>query len=276
MCIDCLNVLKPLTTSQSMLIPVLDLNFDHQLWEYTKGMFNDLVSLFVPLEYRLKTSIKQTPIFDPLAENLIDLKVDLICVTNVKLLILAKIFIGISRDIIESCAKHFCDELLSDKKMKNIFMSQVKLLQLNCTECSAGFRLMFAQRQCNVLFDKFCRSMKKQLCGNRSSSMDEKKNDSNDVEESTFFDDISTVFESSLNDVCQVYSVVASGKQAFKERSNASYSHSPMNSWSKREDIERFFADRAPTFDIVEDSAGSIIFTIYKVECFICYCLVFV
>ena len=54
---ECLDVLKPLTTSQSNLIPVLDLNFDHQLWEYTKALFNDLVTLFVPLEYRLQTSV---------------------------------------------------------------------------------------------------------------------------------------------------------------------------------------------------------------------------
>ena len=62
---ECLDVLKPLTTSQSNLIPVLDLNFDHQLWEYTKALFNDLVTLFVPLEFRLQTSVVCKNVFYP-------------------------------------------------------------------------------------------------------------------------------------------------------------------------------------------------------------------
>ena len=48
----CLDRLVPLTTSQSNLIPILELNFDNQLWTYTSDLFRHMGKVTVPFEFR--------------------------------------------------------------------------------------------------------------------------------------------------------------------------------------------------------------------------------
>merc|ERR1712003_402575 len=52
--IECLNHLVPLTTNQSQLINILDLNFDDQLWSYTASMFKIFAEI-IPIELRMES-----------------------------------------------------------------------------------------------------------------------------------------------------------------------------------------------------------------------------
>ncbi|ETO08612.1 hypothetical protein RFI_28776, partial [Reticulomyxa filosa] len=83
---QCLDRLVPLTTSQSALIPLLELNFDDQLWVYTGKLFEHLGALMVPFEFRTQ----QGPIFTIKDGETVEL-LDLSTLRPILLVILAKV-----------------------------------------------------------------------------------------------------------------------------------------------------------------------------------------
>lgn len=154
--VECLNRLVPLTTNQSDLITILDLNFDDQLWSYTASTFR-VFHQMIPTEFAEdahQNGHDQEEDAHHLSEHdeLIEAIYLRLCgeLQPIKLLILSKVMVGIADHVVEEIIKHFKKNYLYEHKLKSasigIYKQEVLLFKKYCYECSNGLRLMYSQR----------------------------------------------------------------------------------------------------------------------------------
>ena len=284
--IDCLNHLVPLTTNQSQLINILDLNFDDQLWSYTANLFK-IFNEIIPIELRVNTdgagygvigggdnnmmnntimmmnddnddtdcNEEETQFIDNIYHDLYN------TLSPIKLLILSKILIGIANNVIGEVIKHFKKNFLYDRENKNtaslgIYKQEVLLFKRYCQECSNGLRLMYSQRIAKHIVDLI-------------DELESFEINSNKDKRTLLVQQIQSKINVSINNMKKIYNIrqelISCHIVQNQGLNNNQSSLLPSNTKGNLRDYEKLFNEGCLIYDKVNDKADSVLFTIYKI-----------
>ena len=269
---DCLNHLVPLTTNQSQLINILDLNFDDQLWSYTANIFK-IFNEIIPIELRINNDNDNQQINNIInminqQDNIEEIKfienIYNILYTKmkpIKLLILSKIFIGIANNVVEEIVKHFKKNFLYDRSDRNtslgIYKQEVLLFKKYCQECSNGLRLMYSQRISINIINNYIDKLE--------SNINNINNDENKRKEIII--NIQNNINKTIENMKKIYNISDEliNCHIHQKDNNINNKYNSNNSNDNLREYDKLFNEGCLIYDIVLDNANSVLFTIYKI-----------